>query len=174
MTYSHTSVRLLKINNKMFHHSSTSNDIGFEAPAGASFPLNRLRLDPPFFWVASILPRLQIMQMTIFGFIVCCHEVCRLLSDECLGHRFFNSMYIFTFFSKHLLHHLSCVAPTILHGPPNLASVGRCKIKCCIGLKKPGGKIFSNLQITSGANSSISSSRPGDSYFAQRTCWGYD
>src|SRR4051812_21409801 len=110
------------------------------------------------------------MQMTIFGFVVCCYEVCRLLCDECLSHRCFNSMFIFTFFSKCLLHPLSWVAPTILHAPPpNLASVGRCKIKCCIGLKKPGGKIFSNLQINSSANSSISSSTPGGSSFAQRT-----
>ena len=35
------------------------------------------------------------MQMTIFGFVVCCHEVCRLLSDECLSHRRFNSTFIF-------------------------------------------------------------------------------
>src|SRR3954466_4282091 len=109
------------------------------------------------------------MQMMIFGFVVHCYEVCRLLCDECLSHRCFNSTFSFTFFSKHLLHPLSWVAPTILHGPPNLASAGRCKIKCCIGLKKPGGKIFSNLQINSGTNSSISSSTLGDSSFAQRT-----
>src|SRR3989337_3917190 len=46
--YGRTSVRLLKIYNEMVRHSSTSNDIGLEAPAGARFPLNRLRLDPPF------------------------------------------------------------------------------------------------------------------------------
>ena len=109
------------------------------------------------------------MQMTIFGFVACCHEVCRLLSNECLGHRCFNSTFILTFCSKRLLHPLSCVAPTILHGPPNRSSVGRCKIKCCIGLKKLGGKIISNLQINSGANSSISSTRSGDSSLAQRT-----
>ena len=158
--YGRTSIRLLKIYNEMVRHSSLSKDNGFETLAGVRFPLNR---------VVSIVPRLRIMQMTIFGFVVCCHEVCRLLSDECLSHRCFNSMFIFTFLSKRLLHPLSWVAPMILHGPPNLASVGRCKIKCCIGLKKPGGKIFSNLQINSGANSSISSSMPGDSSFAQRT-----
>ena len=58
------------------------------------------------------------MQMTIFGFVVRCYEVCRLLCDECLSHRCFNSMFIFTFLSKRLLHPLSRVAPTILHGPP--------------------------------------------------------
>src|SRR3954468_21327512 len=68
--------------------------------------------------LANIVPRLRIMQMMIFGFVVCCHEVCRLLSNECLGHRCFNSTFIFTFCSKRLLHTLSCVAPTILHGPP--------------------------------------------------------
>ena len=95
------------------------------------------------FRVCIIVPRLRIMQMMIFGFVVCCHVVCRLLSNECLGHRCFNSTFIFTLSSKRLLHPLNWVAPSILNRPPILASVGRCKIKCCIGLKKPGGKIFS-------------------------------
>ena len=68
--------------------------------------------------VASIVPRLWIMQTVKSGIIVCCHEVCRLLDNECLVHRCFNSPFIFTFCSKHLLHPLSCEAPTILHGPP--------------------------------------------------------
>ena len=46
--YDRTSVRLLRIYNEMVCHSSTSNDIGLEAPAGERFPLNRIRLDPPF------------------------------------------------------------------------------------------------------------------------------
>src|SRR4051812_29877641 len=97
------------------------------------------------------------MQAVQSGIIVCCYEVCCLLGNERLGHRCFHSTFIFTFFSKCLLHSFSCVAPTILHRPPNLASVGRCKIMCCIGLKKPGGKIFSNLQSNSGAKSFMSS-----------------
>ena len=48
MMHGRTSVRLVKIYNKMVRHSSTSNDIGLEAPAGERFPLNRIRLDPPF------------------------------------------------------------------------------------------------------------------------------
>ena len=135
----------------------------------ARFPLNRLRLDPPFLGSSALYRGFGLCKWRFFGFVVCCHEVCRLLSDECLRHRRFYSTFIFTFCSKRLLHPLSWVAPTILHGPPNRASVGRCKIKCCIGLKKLGGKIFSNLQINSGANCSISSRRPGDSSFAQRT-----
>ena len=52
--YGRTSVRLVKIYNEMVRHSSTSNVIGFEAPAGASFPLNRLRLDQTFFGSPSL------------------------------------------------------------------------------------------------------------------------
>jgi len=40
------------------------------------------------------------------------------ISSEGLSHRCFNSTFIFTFLSKRLLHPLSWVAPTILHGPP--------------------------------------------------------
>ena len=36
--YDHTSVRLLKIYNKMAHHSSRSNDTGFKPLGGARFP----------------------------------------------------------------------------------------------------------------------------------------
>ncbi|KAI5009967.1 hypothetical protein ZWY2020_012104 [Hordeum vulgare] len=46
------------------------------------------------------------MQMMIFGFVVCYHKVCHLLSNECLNHRCFNSTLIFTFSSKGLLHPL--------------------------------------------------------------------
>jgi hypothetical protein len=35
--------------------------------------------------------------------------------------------------------------------PPNRTSFRRCKIKCYIDKKKPGGKIFSNLQTNLGA-----------------------
>ena len=47
--YDRTSVRLLKRYNEMVLHSSTSNDTGFQALDGVRFPLNILRLDPPFF-----------------------------------------------------------------------------------------------------------------------------
>jgi hypothetical protein len=33
-----------------------------------------------------------------------------------------------------------------LHGPPKRASDERCTIRCCIGKKKPRGKVFSSLQ----------------------------
>ena len=46
--YGRTSIRLLKIYNEMVRHSSLSKDTGCETLAGARFPLNRLRLDPPF------------------------------------------------------------------------------------------------------------------------------
>ena len=71
--YGRTSVRLVKIYNEMVRHSSTSNDFPFEAPDGASLPLNRLRLDRTFldrhhgsealgyanddFWLRSVLSR---------------------------------------------------------------------------------------------------------------------
>lgn len=71
--YGRTSIRLLKIYNEMVRHCSLSKDTGFETLAGARFPLNRLRLDPPFygrqhcteasdyanddFWLRSVLSR---------------------------------------------------------------------------------------------------------------------
>src|SRR4051812_29178466 len=55
------------------------------------------------------------MQAVQSGIIVCCYEVFRLLGNERLGHRCFNSTFIFTFCSKCLLHSFSSIAPTILH-----------------------------------------------------------
>ncbi len=52
--YGRTSVRLVKIYNEMVRHSLTSNDFPFEAPDGASLPLNRLRLDRTFFGSPSL------------------------------------------------------------------------------------------------------------------------
>jgi hypothetical protein len=52
---------------------------------------------------------------------------------------------------KSLYTSLNWIAPTELHGTPKRASVGRCTIRCCIGKKKPGGKIFSSSQTNSGA-----------------------
>jgi hypothetical protein len=51
--------------------------------------------------------------------------------------------------------------------PPNRTSFGRCKIKCCIDKKKPGGKIFTNLQTNSGAIFSNSSTTFRDISLAQ-------
>ena len=88
----------------------------FRGTSWCELPFEQAEVGSTFFRVASIVPRLWIMQMTIFCFVVCCHEVFR-LNNECLGHQSFNSTFIFTFCSKHLLHPFSCVAPMILHGP---------------------------------------------------------
>jgi len=54
-----------------------------------------------------------------------------------------------------------------LHRSPIPASQGRCKIKCCIGFKKPGGKIFSNLQSNIDAILSISAITVRDNSLAE-------
>ena len=100
--------------------------------------------------------------------IIFCCEVCHLLSTVCLSNGSFNFAFVFTFRSKNFLLSLNCIAPTAMQGPPIRASYGRCKIMCCIGLKKLGGKIFSNLQSNTRAKSSIFSTSVQDNSLAQR------
>ena len=102
----------------------------------------------------------------VVGIVFCC-EVWHLLQNVCLCNGCFNFGFIFTFSSKNLLTSLNWIAPTALHRPPICASYGRCRIICCIGLKKPGGKIFSNLQSNTGAILFISATTVRDNSLAQ-------
>jgi len=118
------------------------------------------------FWV--IITRGWIMHARKVVSIVICCEVWHLLQNVCLCNGCFNFAFIFTFSSKNLLTSLNWIAPTTLHRPPPIrASYGRCKIICYIGLKKPGGKIFSNLQSNTGTILSISATTVRDNSLAQ-------
>ena len=93
-------------------------------------------------------------------------EVWDLLQNVCLCDGSFNFTFVFAFSSKYLLTSLNWIAPTVLRGTPIRTSYGRCKIICCIGLKKSGGKIFSNLESNTGANFSICSTTVRDNSLA--------
>ena len=104
----------------------------------------------------SIVTRRWVMYTRKIVSIVFWCEVWDLLQNVCLCDGSFNFTFVFAFSSKYLLTSLNWIAPTVLRGTPIRASYGRCKIICCIALKKPGGKIFSNLQSNTGAILSIS------------------
>ena len=120
------------------------------------------------FIFAHIVARGWIMHAGKVVTIVTCCEVWHLLQNVCLCYGCFNFSFIFTFSLKNLLKSLNWIAPTALHRPPPIrASYGRCKIKCCIGLKKPGAKIFSNLQSNTCAILSMSATMVQDNSLAQ-------
>ena len=100
-----------------------------------------------------------------FTIVFCC-VVGDFIQNVCFCNGSFYFAFIFAFGSKDFLLSLNQVAPTSLNRPPIRASYGRCKIICCIGLKKPGGKIFSNLQSNTGANFSICSTTVRDNSLA--------
>ena len=108
------------------------------------------------FIIASIVTRGWIMHAGKIVTIVFGCEVWHLLQNIWLCNRSFNFTFIFAFCSKDLLTSLNWIAPTVLHKPPIRASYGRCRSKCCIGLKKAGGKIFSSLHSNTGATFSMS------------------
>jgi len=119
------------------------------------------------FIFAGIVTRGWIMHARKVVSIVFCCEVWHLLQNVCLCYGCFNFAFIFTFSSKNLLKSLNWIAPMALHRPPIRASYGRCKIKCYIGLKKPGEKIFSNLQSNTGVILSKSAITVRDNSLAQ-------
>ena len=116
---------------------------------------------------AVIVTRRWIMHARKVVSIVFCCEVWHLLQNLCLYNGCFNFAFIFTFSSKNLLTSLNWIAPTALHRPPIRASYGRCRIICCIGLNKPGGKIFSNLQSNTSVILSIYATMVWDNSLAQ-------
>ena len=95
-------------------------------------------------------------------------EVWHLLENICLCNGSFDFAFIFTFCTKNLLTSLDWIAPTIRHRPPSRASYGKCRSKCCIGLKKAGGKIFSSLHSNTGATFSMSEMTTRDNSLAHR------
>ena len=125
----------------------------------------------------SKLPFEQAEVRFIFGFIVTSEWIvhawkgftivfCCVVRDLIQNVCFCNGSFYFAFDSKDFLLSLNQVAPMSLYRPPIRASYGRCKIICCIGLKKPGGKIFSNLQSNTEANFSICSTTARDNSLA--------
>ena len=119
------------------------------------------------FMFASIVTRGWIIHaMKVVRIVFCC-EVLHLLQSVCLCNGSFNFAFIFTFYLKNLLTSLNWIALMALHRSPIRTSQGRCKIKCCIGFKKPGGKIFSNLQSNIDAILSISAITVRDNSLAE-------
>ena len=107
------------------------------------------------FVIASIVMRGWIMHDRKVVTIIFGCEVWHLFRNIWLCNWSFNFVFIFAFRSKNLLTSLNWIAPMVLHSPPICASYGRCRSKCCIRLKKAGGKIFSSLHSNTGATFSM-------------------